>query len=138
MRTTLRALRRGFAVVAGGSRLATARDVYLDLGSGKVLGFPAVFDAERRDEEECYVPQAAVSHARPDELEVPSELYLLDEATFYRANMTSAAHLLGTHTTDGHVVSDVVFDFEAGLVTALELDGETEIAPDLVLLGEPG
>ncbi len=133
MRTTLRSLRRGLAIVAGGSRLATARDVYLDLDSGRVLGFPAVLD---EGSQERYVPQAAVSHACASSLEVPSELYLLNEATFYRANVTSAVRLVGTQTTDGHVVSDVVFDLEAGLVTALELDGETEIAPNLVLLGD--
>lgn len=133
MRTTLRALRRGLAIVAGGSRLATTRDVYLDLGSGRVLGFPATLEEERG---ERYLPQAAISHAGPNELEVPSALYLLDEATFYRANMTSAVRLVGSQTTDGHVVSDIVFDFESGRVTALELDGETEIAPDRVLLGD--
>lgn len=133
MRTTLRALRRGLAIVSEGSRLGTARDVYLDLGSGRVLGFPAVLEEKN---EERYVPQAAVSHADADGIEVPSALYLLDEVTFYRANVTSAVHLVGTQTTDGHVVSDVVFDLEAGLVTALELDGETEVAPNLVLLGD--
>lgn len=120
--------------MSDGARLATTRDVYLDLGSGRVLGFPAVLD--EKDDEERYVPQAAVSHAGADGIEVPSALYLLDEMTFYRANVTSAVHLVGSQTTDGHVVSDVVFDLEAGLVTALELDGETEIAPNLVLLGE--